>query len=37
MFPEYLLSELANRKSQYYEVIEGLFDGLSSTDNKEAL
>jgi hypothetical protein len=37
MYPEYLLAELNNKKSQYYEVIEGLFDALSSADNKESI
>jgi hypothetical protein len=34
MYPDYLLSELNNAKSQYYEVIENLFESLSNADNK---
>jgi hypothetical protein len=37
VFPEYLLSELNNTKSQYYDVLESLFNGLGSADNKESL
>lgn len=33
MYPEYLLSELNNHNSQYYEVLEKLFESLSNADN----
>lgn len=37
MYPEYLLKELTNPKSQFYEVIDSMFLRLSDADNKEAI
>jgi hypothetical protein len=37
MYSEYLLKELTNLKSQFYEVIDSMFLRLSYAENKEVI